>query len=444
VRCIQAGADDYILKERLTRLPSAVARAFHNRRIELEREAALERLRFSEERYRLITESTRDVVCLLDLDGAVLYVSPSCHELLGRPPHAMMREPEIWKLDAGGAACGSGILRETLEPANEASVIHCQHANGEWRTFEAVGNWARDAQGAPQHAVVVLRDVTDRKRAEAVAREANHELAASEQSLREAVSYLEKSHQDLRAAQLQLIHAEKMESVGRLAAGVAHEVKNPLTVLMMGIEYLRGRLPASESELQTLLQDMEASARKANDVIAGLLDFSAPGKLARRPAACETLVDNALSLVRHQLHRTQIEIVKDLQSRLPEIECDENKLEQVFVNLFMNSAHAMPHGGTLTIRARPAAAAETPGGDGNSDAWVCFEVEDTGTGLKPEAMTKVFEPFFTTKPAGQGTGLGLAVVKRIVELHGGRVSLRNRDGHGGALAVVLLPRKGTM
>src|SRR5262245_9276563 len=240
--------------------------------------------------------------------------------------------------------------------------------------------------------------------------------------------------EELQAAQLQLIQAEKMESVGRLAAGVAHEVKNPLTVLLMGVEYLRQRFATDDNELLTLLEDMETAARKASGVIRGLLDFSLPSTLDRRPESMQAIVDSALGLLKHEFARSRIQIERRDADQVPELDLDRVKMEQVFVNLFLNAVHAMPSGGCLGIemqmdpggrRSRIPASAEL-----RPRRALRVEVSDTGSGIQPEVLTKVFDPFFTTKPVGKGTGLGLTVVKKIIEMHGGSVVLRNRPEGG--------------
>ncbi len=407
VECMREGADDYILKERLTRLPSAVLRALRGRELEMENEAAQAALQRSEELYRLITENTHDLVCLLDLGGRVLYVSPSSVELLGLSPRDLIDGADLWRRHPGGEETGMAeALAAALEEPGRPTELFCRHQNGTWRAFESVARSIRDTQGSPQSAVVVLRDVTDRQRAEA----------------------------ELREAQLQLIQAEKMESVGRLAAGVAHEVKNPLTAIYMGVEYLRQCFDTKvEPEVATLLQDMEESARKANRVVRGLLDFSMPGKLDLRAENLNEIIKGALAMLKHEFVRGHIECTMQLDPHLPTLQLDRNKMEQVFVNLLLNAAQAMPEGGALIVRSRIAPEDGTAAGR----RTILAEVEDAGTGIQPDQMVKVFDPFFTTKSSGKGSGLGLAVVRKIVELHGGRITIRNREDRGVVAAVEL-------
>jgi len=405
VECMREGADDYILKERLARLPSAVFRALRGRELELENEAAQAALRRSEERYRLITENTHDLVCLLDPTGHVLYVSPSSVELLGYSARELIDGGDLWRRHPNAAPIGMPeALGAALEEPGRATALLCRHRNGTWRGFECVARSIRDQEGSPQNAVVVLRDVTDRERIEA----------------------------ELREAQLQLIQAEKMESVGRLAAGVAHEVKNPLTAIFMGVEYLRQCFGTKvEPEVVTLLQDMEESARKANHVVRGLLDFSTPGKLDLRRETLNNVIQGALSMLKHEFLRARIEWTTQLDPHLPLLQLDRNKMEQVFVNLFLNAAQSMPEGGTLIVRSRIAAESGAP------RRTILAEVEDVGIGIQPDQMQKVFDPFFTTKALGKGSGLGLAVARKIVELHGGRITIRNREDRGVIVAVNL-------
>jgi signal transduction histidine kinase len=161
------------------------------------------------------------------------------------------------------------------------------------------------------------------------------------------------------------------------------------------------------------------------------------------------VIEQALRLLKHELDRGRVIAVRDLGADLPLLKLDKRKIEQVFVNVFLNAIQAMPEGGTLTVRTYRRSAGEVRPGPGSrgsrqlravADVFVA-EVEDTGTGIPEEVVRKVFEPFFTTKPTRKGTGLGLTVSKAIVEMHGGTVEIRNRDG-GGAKVTISLTRRG--
>jgi len=238
---------------------------------------------------------------------------------------------------------------------------------------------------------------------------------------------LRQTNAELQCMQMQLIEAAKMETVGRFAAGVAHEVKNPLMTLSMGTDYFLQRKPSNADEA-ALLQDMKDSVNRAGNIINLMLDFSKPHPLNLAPEDLNGIVENSLRLIRHLLDKQQIVVVCQLLPDLPKLPLDLTRMEHVLVNLFTNAAQAMPDGGTLTLRTRYMAAQDAP-------SQVILEVEDTGSGLPAEHQSKVFEPFFTTKPPGQGTGLGLAIVHRIVQIHGGSVTLDNRP-EGGARATL--------
>jgi signal transduction histidine kinase len=268
-------------------------------------------------------------------------------------------------------------------------------------------------------------------------REANDELLRSREHLVAALSDLQKSNADLAATQLQLIESAKLETIGRLAAGVAHEVKNPLMTLTMVADYLAQVVPADEPEGPMMLQDMRDAIQRANRVITDLLDFSRPGDLTLANEDFHAIVERALSLVKLEINRHHIDVVRQFDESLPPLPVDKNKIEQVLVNVFMNAIQVMPQGGTLAVQT-----SVTPSDDGGSGA-LTVEIDDTGPGIPDAHLTKIFEPFFTTKPSSQGTGLGLCVARQIVHLHGGTIALGNRAEGGARVTLVLNlnPRK---
>ena len=236
----------------------------------------------------------------------------------------------------------------------------------------------------------------------------------------------------LRTTQLQLIQSEKLESMGRLAAGVAHEVKNPLMTILTGVKVLSKRLPDQDAATQQLLRDMTDAVSRADTIIAGLLSYSREQELTAAPADVNEALERSLVLVKHDLDQRRITVVKDLDRSLPSVKLDQFKIQQVFIDLFTNALHAMGEQGTLTLRTllgpveRPSDGSNTPAGGRR----VVVEIDDTGSGVPETVLAKVFDPFFTTKPTGVGTGLGLSVSRQIVEMHGGTIGLANRAGGG--------------
>jgi two-component system NtrC family sensor kinase len=272
-------------------------------------------------------------------------------------------------------------------------------------------------------------EVLERERAQDLLTQANEDLSRSREELVQALS-------DLRKTQLQLIEAAKLETIGRLAAGVAHEVKNPLMTMTMVADYLGQVLPPSEPDAAPMLQDLRDAIARANRVISELLELSRPAEVALRPEDLHAVIERALSLVKLELTRSHIEVVRQFCRELPPLSLDRNKIEQVFVNIFMNAIQAMPEGGTLAVRTLGPLAGMGGGPE------VRVEVDDTGPGIPDRYRGKLFDPFFTTKPVGQGTGLGLSVTRQIIHLHGGTIELNNRPEGGARVTIVLGTKAG--
>jgi PAS domain S-box-containing protein len=252
---------------------------------------------------------------------------------------------------------------------------------------------------------------------------------------------------ELKTAQMQLIQAEKLQSLGQMAAGVAHEVKNPLAILKMGVEYLAEFHLGGDEGVNSVIAEMKDAIRRGESVIREMLTYSSASDLDLREVAINSLIEQTLRFVRHNLAKGKVKAVTNLSQDLPPCLLDAGKMEQVFVNLLINACQAMSGGGTLTVTtsAESLDADDLDGekADGSrphfrkGDPTVVIEVRDTGTGIPEDKLQLVFDPFFTTKKAQGGTGLGLSVVKQIVDLHGGRISLRNAAA-GGLIITVRL------
>jgi two-component system NtrC family sensor kinase len=240
----------------------------------------------------------------------------------------------------------------------------------------------------------------------------------------------------LEDAQIQLIQAEKMESVGRLSAGVAHEVKNPLAIIQMGVDYLSQVIPA-ELGAQEVMADMDDAVHRADRVIKGLLDFSHSNKLSLTTGDLNALIEDTLRMVAHEYQQRNIDIQTQLSPSNPSIKMDANKIQQVLINMLINAAQAVDQDGKVTVSCQVENFLD-------SDRRSPFEADaailrlcilDNGPGISAEDLDKLFDPFFTTKPVGEGTGLGLSVSRNIIELHGGRLDIRNAP-EGGAMITI--------
>jgi two-component system sensor histidine kinase/response regulator len=256
---------------------------------------------------------------------------------------------------------------------------------------------------------------------------------------------LTKAHEELKAAQAQLIEAEKLQSVGRLAAGVAHEVRNPLAILEMGITFLNEK--SADEEEKLILNEMKEAVSRAGFVVSSLVDMASRRELGMRELEVHALVQQALEVFRKDLTQAEIAVVTEFSADGCAASVDAAKMEQALLNVFSNARDAMRGGGTLMLRtsSRTLEKNETAfdAGDRSGDRFrageivAVIEVNDTGSGIAQENLPKIFDPFFSTKPTGKGMGLGLTVAKKIVDLHGGRIEVRNQQSGGTSVMITL-------
>lgn len=251
-------------------------------------------------------------------------------------------------------------------------------------------------------------------------------LRSKDLQVAEQMSALEMANSDLRQAREETLRTEKMASIGVLAAGMAHEIGTPLASIMGYAE-----LSASEQPDNPAIQDyarrITEDCVRIDRIVRGLLDFSRPRKLSGESADVQKVVVSAIDLLKQQGVLKYMSIVLEIDEGLSSAKCDQHQLQQVVVNLLLNSRDASPDDGTITIRA------------GHDGEFIRLDVIDCGTGITEEAMKYIFDPFFTTKAPGKGTGLGLAISARIVEGFGGRITASSKEGQGSCFSVWLLP-----
>lgn len=231
---------------------------------------------------------------------------------------------------------------------------------------------------------------------------------------------LKKSYDELARAQAEVVRHERLAALGELAAVMAHEVRNPLGVIFNSLTTLK-RLTKPTGDAEMLLNMVGEEADRLNRIVADLLDFARPYELVKKPIAVEPFITGAIDAAMQALTPSvPVQVVTSFERELPPFPLDPHLMRQALINLVMNAAQAMPRGGVVTV----SAAIEVRGGV----PWLRIEVRDEGLGLTARASEKMFQPFFTTKATG--TGLGLAVVKRIVDSHGGEVSARPNPDKG--------------
>jgi signal transduction histidine kinase len=215
----------------------------------------------------------------------------------------------------------------------------------------------------------------------------------------------------------QLVQTEKLTSLGLLAAGVAHEVNTPLAVISNYIQMLAKQLPANDPR-HKLTEKIVSQTFRASEIVNNLLNFSRTGGAGFRELDLNHIIEETLTLVAHPFRVANVQVVRNLQNDLPVVLGSSNRLQQVFLNLFLNARDAMPSGGMFEVRSAA------------NNGTVEIEVSDTGIGIQRENLARVFDPFFTTKATGRGTGLGLSVSYGIIKEHAGKIEVRSTPGKG--------------
>jgi signal transduction histidine kinase len=251
--------------------------------------------------------------------------------------------------------------------------------------------------------------------------ESNREIMSLNAELNDYIDRLQKTQQ-------QLIQAAKLSSIGQLSAGVAHELNNPLSGVLIYTRLMKEKLAKNtidKEQMQNNLTKIESAIDYCTGIIRGLLDFARQTEPLLRPVTVSRAIDKALSLVEHQPKMKLLEVVRDEPPDLPLVVADFNQLVQVFINLLVNSIQSMENKGKITIRT------------GAEEGWVKMSISDTGCGIPEENMDKIFTPFFTTKEDIKGVGLGLAVSHGIIERHGGRIETQSEVGKGSTFTILM-------
>jgi two-component system NtrC family sensor kinase len=261
-------------------------------------------------------------------------------------------------------------------------------------------------------------------------REAREETDAWAQMLEARV---EEKTRELKHAHEQVMQSEKMASIGKLAATVAHEINNPLSGILTYAKLLRKWLDRDgwdtgrRDEVRGSLELIESESRRCGDIVRNLLTFSRSAPMNLQWVDLNQVIDRCVRLVQHQTELNNVQLQPQLAEDLPQVQCDPAQIEQLLLALMMNAIDALPHGGNLWVRSRMLPEVSS----------VQLEVQDDGVGISEEILPNLFEPFFTTKEKGHGVGLGLAISKGIAERHRGRIDVESKPGQGTKFTVTL-------
>jgi len=230
--------------------------------------------------------------------------------------------------------------------------------------------------------------------------------------------------------QKQLIQAEKLAALGIVAAGVAHEVKNPLAIIIQGVEYLKSSV-ASDETLHDVIERIKKSAFRADNIIKGLLSFTRQMPLQSEEVDINSIIEETLSFVSYQINSKHIRVVKQFGHDIPNITADINQIKQVFVNILLNSLESMQDGGTITLSTGKTVMDK-------HQMYIQTIIADTGCGIPEGKLEKIFDPFYTTKDASSNAGLGLSVTKGIIDKHHGLIRIESTE-NAGTRVIIELP-----
>ena len=363
-----------------------------NRNLEEMVRQRTEELSKSEEKYRHIFEGSMDIIMVLDPEGRFLDINQAGLSILG---YASKDE-----LIAGATFADLIVpppnphhLIEEIAVSGFCKDLECrvQNRDGENRTWLLSLTASRKTDGEIGGFEGIAKDITHRKKMEQ-----------------------------------QLLQADRLASLGELSAGVAHEVNNPLGMILGYTQLLLRSEPENTQDFQDL-KTIEKHARNCKTIVEDLLKFARNAETKKSVLQVNALLSEVISVVEHQFKLDNVTIETKLDASIPELCADGEKLKQVFMNLLMNAKQAMEGQGQIRISTD----------HDSSRNEVIVTVADTGSGIPPEILEKIFDPFFTTKPTGQGTGLGLSVSYGIIKDHQGEINIQSTPGEGSAFTITL-------
>jgi len=372
-----------------------------------------------------IFNSLKDAAMILDSKSLIIKVNAAMLKFLNKPMDEIIGKPcfeVVHNAKLPIYLCPLEIAKKT----KKYQEVELYLSDKDMHVIVSV-DCCFDDKGDVFQTFHVMRDITESKKAQEA---------------------LQEAYNKLKQIQTQLIQAEKMSALGVLASGVAHEVKNPLGIIIQAANYLESTVAAENKDTVKVINMIKEAVVRADGIIHGLLDYSRASTLELKPENINEILGKSLDLIKHRKEFKIIEVIDERKEVISKTLVDKNKLQQVFINLMTNSLHAMAKAknGKLILRSYEKILDEIQAKVGRraldffvlGEKVIAVEIEDTGVGVSKENLKKIWDPFFSTKGPREGAGLGLSICANIIDLHRGLIKAESQEGKGTIITIILM------